>query len=63
MQGRQNSEVGIQKSEEMHKDCLDDYMDIGGRTMPGAIVEQSMPSIQSIQGFLFLDWIPAFQVV
>ena len=51
----------------MHKDSLDDYMDIGGttpwmgkvelcleqqsRTMPGAIVEQSMPSIQSIQGF------------
>ena len=51
----------------MHKDSLDDYVDIGGttpwmgkvelcleqqsRTMPGAIVEQSMPSIQSMQGF------------
>jgi hypothetical protein len=29
--------------EEMQKDCMDDYRDIGGRTMPGAIVELSLP--------------------
>ncbi len=29
----------------MQKDCQDDYRDIGGRTMPGAIVEQSLPML------------------